>query len=938
MNRKPASTVLDIALFGGFCIRYGRGQSLELPGRKDRALIGFLAVSPGVQYSREKLAGLLWGESGERQARDSLKQAILRLRRSLGPASTMPLVANRQFVTLDPESVAVDVGLFERLLSEGTAEALERAIALYRGDLLEGVQVRDAAYEDWLSAERQRLRILTVEASARLMDQSLAAGQRDRAAAAARRLLSLDPLHEAACRTLMQAHAERGERAQALKLFERLRDRLGGELSVAPEPDTVRLYDELRGRRATPAGQRQEGEPQPAPPERPSIAVLPFSNIGDDAEQQYFADGLTEDITTDLSRISGLFVASRHSALAYGGNQVQQAARDLKVSHVVLGSVRKAANRVRITAQLIDGATGGHLWARRYDRHLDDIFALQDEIAQSIADTLKVQLLPEERLSGTIHSTTNVQAYQYYLLGRSFYLRGLDQHSLRMAREMFAKAIEIDPGYARAYAAIAMCESHLTIGDLEVTQESFLHHCRRALELGPHLAEAFVLKGLSQYVAGRYTVAAPEFERAIQLDPELFEANFFYGRNHLLQGHHARAAELFKRAAALRANDYRTPGLLGKCCKAMGDRDGLMAAARQCLQRVETEIEVHPDNAGALAYGSAALADLGQAAQAEDWAERAVLIAPDDCVTRYSIARTYAILGKPDAAQVSLERAFASSEAWQRRLFRWMQHDEDMRPLRSHPKSRDFVRRLEARLGSTAGGVKRGTAAGAAVPGGSRDAEEGLACWGAGQIRISVHPAFAARWLVHRLHRFREVWPECEVVLDATPRLVDFVREGADAAIRRGPGEWPGLMQELLVRSHVFPVAAPGFAPQRAALRPDDVAELALLHDDDGSLWRSWFAAAGITDVDVERGPRILESGLAIEAAVAGQGVALADHFLVADDLARGRLVKLCDHAVPDWDYYLVSLGSAPANPSAAVFRDWLLQDTEALRRDGPSP
>ena len=716
---------LEISLFGGFDVRCGPDQRIELSGRKDRALLGYLAVSPGVPCSREKLAALLWGDSGDRQARDSLKQALLRLRRSLGPAASMALVTNRQSVTLDQDRVSIDVGVFEQLLGDQPPEALERAIGLYRGDLLDGIQVRAAAFEDWLLVERQRLRGLAVEAATRLMMQSLAAASRDRAVTAARRLLFLEPLHEAACRTLLQAHADRGERAQGLKLFESLRDRLWQELGVRPEPDTVELYQSIRGWRqgevspgARAAGRSRNDGRQPraiegfaqwaagdgqSPDEassKPSIAVLPFTNIGGDPEQDYFADGLTEDIITDLSRISALFVAARHTVFTFKGRevQVQQAARELNVSRVLEGSVRKAGGRVRITAQLIDGATGGHLWANRYDRSLDDIFALQDEITGSIVDILKVKLLPEEREGIASHSTISVDAYQYYLMGRSFYLRGIDKHSLRIAREMFVKAVEIDPRYARAYAAIAICESYLSMGDPHATYESSLANSLRALELDPQLAEAYAVKGLALYADGRYAEATPEFERALRLGPDLFETHFFYARNCRLQGRHEQAAALFKRAATLRSNDFRSLGLLAEAYKALGRRDDLMVAARQCLGRVEAEVEAHPDNAGAFAFGSAILAELGQGARAKEWASLANMIAPDDYLAHYNVARTYAILGERDTALDWLERAFRSSAVWQRRLALWMKSDQDIDPLRGHPRFRRLPQRLEAIL------------------------------------------------------------------------------------------------------------------------------------------------------------------------------------------------------------------------------------------------
>ncbi|MEM7224122.1 MAG: BTAD domain-containing putative transcriptional regulator [Pseudomonadota bacterium] len=713
MSEKPPAAILEISLFGGILLRHGAERVIELKSHKDRALVGFLAVSPGVPCSRDKLASLLWGDSGNKQARDSLKQALMRLRRALGAVSPMPLITNRQSVTLDRDAVTVDVGTFEQLLSDESFESSRRATELYRGDLLDGIQVRDSAFEDWLLVERQRLRDLDVEASARVMAQALTMGRRDCAALAARRLLSNDPLHETACRTLMQLHADRGEGTQALKLFESLRDRLRRELSVAPEPDTIALYDAIRKQRtgslSREAPSTNHGGVEELPlarvePEKPSIAVLPFVNMSDDAEQEYFADGLSEDITTDLSKVSGLFVAARNSVFTFKGMavQVQQVARELNVSYVLKGSVRKAADRVRITAQLVDGTTGDHLWANRYDRRLSDIFALQDEIAERIVDVLKVKLLPEELKYIGSHSTINVDAYQYYLRGRAFYLRGIDKHSLRIAREMFVKATEIDPSYALAYASMAICESYLSMSasmkDSNASFESCLANSLRALDLDPNLAEAYAGKGLALYAAGRYADAAAEFKQAIDLGPHLFEAHFFYARNCRLQGFREQAAALFERSSSLRPNDFRSLGLYSEECQALGRHDDFMAAARRCLARIEAEIETHPDNAGALAFGSAVLVDLGQREKAEDWAERALMIGPDDSLVHYNVARTYSLLGALDRALGHLEQSYCCSPLFQRRLAMWMRYDEDLDELRAQPRFRSLVERLRVEL------------------------------------------------------------------------------------------------------------------------------------------------------------------------------------------------------------------------------------------------
>src|SRR5215470_1009281 len=267
--------VAEVTLLGGFGIKLA-GQVVDLPGQKDRALLAILALSPGVAHSRDKLASLLWGDRGDEQARGSLKHSLTNLRQCLQPVTPAPIVADRQSVRLDAAGVTIDVVAFELLLGSGTLETLEQATALYRGDLLDGIGLRDPAFEDWLLVERQRLRHRAEEALTTLITQSLATGARERAATAARRLLSLDPLRESACRALMQAHAERAESAQALKVYETLRDRLHRELGVKPEPETTRLSELIRQRRLAPTFPPESLHTEPENPFKPALVEPPL--------------------------------------------------------------------------------------------------------------------------------------------------------------------------------------------------------------------------------------------------------------------------------------------------------------------------------------------------------------------------------------------------------------------------------------------------------------------------------------------------------------------------------------------------------------------------------------------------------------------------------------------------------------------------------------
>src|SRR5213079_2433886 len=284
--------------------------------------------------------------------------------------------------------------------------------------------------------------------------------------------------------------------------------------------------------------------------EKPSIAVLPFNNMSGDPEQEYFSDGITEDIITDLSKVSGLLVIARNTAFTYKGKavKVQQVAQELGVPFILEGSVRKAGARVRVTAQLISSETGAHVWADRYDRDLTDIFAIQDEITHAIVEQLKVKLLPQERKSIKQTPTDNVEAYTFYLRGRQFIERRSKVY-YQLARQMFAKAVELDPFYAGAYAGIADCDSflylHYHVEDVAISD--ILATSAKALALDSGLAEAHASRGLALSVEKRYDEATVEFERAIALDPDSFEGHYFFGRACFTQGKLERVAALFER-------------------------------------------------------------------------------------------------------------------------------------------------------------------------------------------------------------------------------------------------------------------------------------------------------------------------------------------------------------------------------------------------------
>ena len=429
--------------------------------------------------------------------------------------------------------------------------------------------------------------------------------------------------------------------------------------------------------------------------ERPSVAVLPFVNMSGDPEQEYFSDGITEDIITDLSKVSGLFVVARNTVFTYKGKTVEvpEVAKRLGVNFILEGSVRKAGSRVRVTGQLISAKDGGHVWADRYDRDLTDIFAIQDEITHAIVEQLKVKLLPQEKKNIAQAPTDNVEAYTYYLRGRQFMQRH-SRSNYQLARRMFARAVELDPLYARAYAGIADCDSFLFLHyQLPAGIDSILATSGKALSLDDRVAEAHASRGLALSLGRRYHESTEEFERAIALDPNSFEAHYFYARACVTQGKLERAAPLFERAAENKPDDYQSLCLLIQVYRSLGRPRDSENAARRGIERAKNELMIHPENARPAYLGAAALVAVGEKEQAREWASRALSIDPDDVLTQYNVACVYSQMGDIEQAFDLLERLLPNAGQELRRG--WIKHDSDLDPLRSHPRYQKILEILE---------------------------------------------------------------------------------------------------------------------------------------------------------------------------------------------------------------------------------------------------
>jgi TolB-like protein/DNA-binding SARP family transcriptional activator/rhodanese-related sulfurtransferase len=683
---------LEIRLLGGLEIGGDRDTGAPVLSGKARALVAYLALQHGRPQSREKLAALFWQDSPEEQARTNLRQAISTVRKALNDHRDANLVADRNQVALTGWDIDFDVTEFERLIAEATPDALVRAVALYKGDLLDGFSLKEASFETWVRAERERLRHLASDALTKLTEHYSTVGDADRCVETAARLLNLDPLREAVHRILMRAYAAQGRHASALKQFEACRDMLKRELDVEPEPETVALYRDIRKQRALAvkgddgAAKKLAADHPPLPnglplgdenanivgpgaeralrwpviaaglsglivlvgvilwqhlwapreepasveamafplPDKPSIAVLPFNNISDDASQDYFADGMTEDVITDLSKISGLFVIARNSTFAYKSQQVKlrQVAEELGVRYVLEGSVRRAGDEVRINVQLIDATTGGHLWADRYDGNMDDVFDLQDQVTAQIVAALAVSLTGAEQAQQASHNTENAAAYDAYLQGWARY-KLLTPENLAAAVPFFEEAIRRDPNYDQAHAALASVywDAYRNDWAFDLGMPSF----RAESRANDHLAEA--LKGSAPLAhalqarimasLGFYDDAVAEAKQAVALDANDATAHAGLAEALVLAGKPAKAIDAIE--IAIRLDPHHPPDYLIILGAAQFGMERFDKAASTFVRAVRR----NPDNKLPWIYLASSFGHLGRVKDADNAIEAA---------------------------------------------------------------------------------------------------------------------------------------------------------------------------------------------------------------------------------------------------------------------------------------------------------------------------
>ena len=667
---------VQIELLGAFRLLDEAGSEVPLRSVKLRALVAYLALHRDQPVKRETMAGLLWGDSPDGQARQSLRQALLSLRKALGD-SAAALDANDETLTLRSDLTRVDAADFEAAAEAGR---LNEAVGLYRGDLMEEPSLRAESFEVWLDQERDRLRDLACSTLEAHIETLLESRDAKTAIQAGKQIEALDPWRETGTRLLMKAYAQAGRRAQALQHYRGFAETLERELGAQPDAETTRLFEAIRDGADAPAA---SGMPEPAEEGRPGrtesadaarlkswrwaaaaslvvalflawvawdvysgasrtapgpspdgvskealagkpfIAVMPFVNMSGDPGQDYFADGMSEDIMAELSKFGYFFVIGRNSTFSYKGKAVpaKVLARELGVEYVLEGSVRKVDDRIRITVQLIDAKVDKHVWAERYDREFKDLFEVQDEITENIVASVAPEYLSAEFQRVRKRDAPNLQAWDAFMRGYWHLLRFTVDDNAE-AQRLLRKAIELDQRQANYHGVMAVT----------------------------HVMDALYGWGESRDASFRDALASAE--RGLALDDRDSQALRSIGLVHFFSKNHGLALGYYERAVAANPNEAENRALLGAALGVAGDYDA-------ALEQFETAMRLSPrDTHMATWYGYLSIAAFvaGLDEEAADWAGKAVEANPGFPGGHRTLAAAFGLLGRADEAKRAAEK------------------------------------------------------------------------------------------------------------------------------------------------------------------------------------------------------------------------------------------------------------------------------------------
>jgi len=416
------------------------------------------------------------------------------------------------------------------------------------------------------------------------------------------------------------------------------------------------------------------------PRARPTLAVLPFEDLSENGAQGFFCEGLADEIINALTRLGGLDVISRKSTFEASRRDKDPGAigRILRASNVLEGSVRRAGDTIRVSVLLVDAETGVTRWSERYDRGVADLFAIQDDIAEHVAESLVGVLGDIERKRIQKGPHPQLETWEYYLKGRQYYYQET-RRSLEAARQMFERAIEIDNGFALGWSGIAaiLCELYLYFGRHEEYAAEAERASRKSLELDDSLADVHVSRAQALMISGEVDAAITSFETAVALDPRSFDAHYNFGRALWTMGRREQAVEHIERAAAVRPDDYMTPAFLVQAYYGLGRESDRHNAAIRTIELTRRRLEMRPDDVRALCFNAEGLYVLGERRKALKRIDDAYRIDPDDVCTLYNSACVFALDGQTDRALTAITGAVSGGYAHRE----WLENDPDLAPL-----------------------------------------------------------------------------------------------------------------------------------------------------------------------------------------------------------------------------------------------------------------
>ena len=564
--------MISINLFGKFSVLDENGNPISLTGAKTQGLVAYLALNTEMPPSRDRLMALFWGDRFTDQARQSLRQAIAKLRRTFDIAEGDVLLTEHDRVGLNPDIVTVDVDRLAEIVHDPSPEAALRGVGLLTGPLLDGLYGQQPEFEDWIASERQRFSAMSLKVLERAAELELQNGKTDEAIALARRMVSLDPLRDASQIVLIRILAQHGERSGAVQQFNAYEALLQRELGVGAGPELLKLMDEVKGEglstnmsdAAFPLASPPEPEPlTPAVSEGTSVAVVPFATLNTDEGYRLFAAGLTEDITTNLSRFSWLDVKAsvEHHGPRLTSAEMSALGQELGLDFVVHGSLRGLGTKLRLTLQLAEPKSARYVWVTRYDREFDDLFSLQDDLADTIAASIEAEI---ERLAGRSARETafdEMSAWDCYHRGLAIQYE-FDSDTNLAAQKHFRRAIELDPNFGLAYArlsyAMVISAIYFEAEDVKKILDEALEIAQTAARLEPEDAVARFVRGRVFLAQGEYDRSIADLQAAIELNPGMAQAHCGLGDAMAYSGRLDRAIGCFEEAVRISPSDpYR---------------------------------------------------------------------------------------------------------------------------------------------------------------------------------------------------------------------------------------------------------------------------------------------------------------------------------------------------------------------------------------------